>query len=90
VSCIKGALGLGKNLALRLLDISESGVRFTTTAALDRGQEIEVRLENFGYGRPIKALANVVWCVTASDGTFCIGALVQKRLPYCDFQAVCR
>ena len=89
IVCLKGALGLGKNLAVSLLDLSETGVRMVVSSALNPPQEIEVSVAPTSQSRPIKALADVVWCVPAADGTFCIGARFQKRLRYQDFQSVC-
>jgi hypothetical protein len=87
---VKGSLGLGKNLALSLLDIGETGIRLVLTTALQPGQEIEVALLGPGQCRPIKALGQVIWCVATADGTFCVGARFHKRLGYPDFQSLCK
>jgi hypothetical protein len=84
VTCFKGALGLGANLAVSLLDLSESGVRMIIKTGLDKGQEVEIGLLGPGRSRPIKLLANVAWSVPAADGTFCVGACFQRRLAYAD------
>jgi hypothetical protein len=88
ISCLKGSLGLGNNLALCALDISETGVRLVAKAALAKGQEIEVSLMGPGQSRPFKVMAEVVWCSAAADGTFCMGARFQKRLLYKDFREI--
>jgi len=85
VSCLKGSLGLGRNIGETVLDLSETGVRLVVSTALDDGQEIEVILQGQGQPSRIKVLANVVWCVPAADGRYCIGARFQKYLSYADF-----
>jgi hypothetical protein len=79
---------LGANLARGLLDLSETGIRLILGTPLDPKQEIEVSLLSPRFLRPIKLLANVVWCQATAEGTFCVGARFQKRLPYADFQAI--
>ena len=45
VVCQKGAMGLGVNLAVALLDVSESGARLILSGPLQRGQEVSLTLE---------------------------------------------
>lgn len=82
VTCFKGSLGLGHNLAVKVLDLSETGIRIVLKSALPTGQEIEVSLQGPYHCRPFKVLARVMWCVEAADGTFCVGAHFQKGLCY--------
>jgi hypothetical protein len=82
ISCYKGALDLGTNLALSLLDISESGVRLLIKSGLDPGQEVNLSLEGITHKRPLKATGKIVWCVAAQDGSFCVGIRLEKYLPY--------
>jgi hypothetical protein len=86
VACFKGALGLGPNLALDLLDVSERGVRLRVKEPLELHQQVEVHLTGLGHRRPVKVPAAVVWCVEAADGSYCIGAHFEKGLPYADLQ----
>ena len=74
-------LGLGPNIALQVLDLSESGIRFMAREALEIGREFELTLEGPGT-RPVRHLARVVWCVAAQDNTFVVGAKFEKYLPY--------
>jgi len=80
--CYKGALDLGANLAMALLDVSESGVRLTLKSALEPGQEVNLAFEGIGHRRPLKSNGKVVWCVPAQDGSFCVGIRLDKYLPY--------
>src|SRR3954470_8826291 len=84
VTCQKGAMGLGPNLALSLLDVSESGIRMRLKEDLPAGQQVEINLGGVGTARSAKRLATVVWSVAAADGTFCIGAQFEKFLTYAD------
>src|SRR5579885_3469992 len=67
ITCQKGALGLGRNLAHE---------------ALDPGQGVVVTLQTFGHGRPRELAGVVVWCVPGADGRFCAGVRFEKPLPY--------
>lgn len=88
VTCLKGTLGLGKNLALSILDVSETGVRLVVDCPLHPLQEIEVILSVPLQAKPIKALADVTWCVPAADGNYCIGASFRRRLNYADLSVL--
>jgi hypothetical protein len=90
VSCRRGTLGLGPNLALAILDVSELGIRLLVREALEPRQEIEVGLEGLGHARPLRVAAQVVWCVATADGFHCIGARIQSRLTYHDLQKLAR
>jgi hypothetical protein len=82
ICCYKGALDLGPNLAISLLDISESGVRLTLKSGLEPGQEVNLTLESVAHIRPLKSKGKIIWCVAAQDGSFCVGVRLDKYLPY--------
>ena len=82
VTCIKGSLGLGKNIGVSVVDISEAGIRVVLQAPLQKGQDMEVSLLAPGVGQTCKALAKVVWCKQLEDGTYWVGAQFHRRLRY--------
>ena len=82
-------LGLGPNIGVRVLDISETGVRLVVSEEMALGREFELELEGPG-SRPLKMLANVVWCIKTENGGYCIGACFQKVLPYATLGALTR
>ena len=84
-TCQKGSLGLGADLALRLVDLSETGVRLLLRTELGAGQEVEVGILAQGQGRPVRRLANVVWCVAAEAG-YVAGLRFQRALGYAEYQ----
>lgn len=88
VRAYANALGLGPNVALAVLDLSETGARLLLKQEVPAGREIEVRLE--GNSRSVKALARVVWSVPAADGSFCAGAEFAKPLAYAELSALAR
>jgi hypothetical protein len=90
IRCVKGTLGLGPNLALSVLDVSETGIRLTVKQPLSIGQEVEISLVGAARGRIEKSVADVIWCVAAADGTHCVGARFRRRLAYADLQELCR
>lgn len=85
----RNALGLGPNIALTVLDVSESGVRLQLKEELPVGREFELNLESPG-GKPFKVEARVMWVVAAADGTFVVGARFAKLLPYAELTSLSR
>lgn len=86
--CLRGNLGLGRNIALSVLDVSERGVRLMVREELKPGHEVEVSLEGVSVQRPVKRVATVVWCVAAEDGTYCVGVRFEKLLGFADWQSL--
>src|SRR5205807_2220972 len=84
VTCQKGAWGLGANLAVSVLDVSETGLRLLLNSSLDRGQELTLTLLVPGKSRPFKVLARTIWSVETADGNHCVGATFEQRLTYAD------
>src|SRR4051812_12478558 len=81
VRAYKGPMGLGPNLAVAILDVSETGLRLVLRSDLPKGQEIEVNLDNVST-KPIKVIADVIWSLPMADGNFCVGVSFQKPLRY--------
>jgi hypothetical protein len=90
ISCHPNALGVGKNLAASLLDLSEFGVRLLVKVNLKPGQEVHIGLEGMGHRRAIRVAGHVAWAVPAADGSCCIGVEFQKPLPYADLLELAR
>lgn len=88
IFCYKGPLGLGPNLALAILDLSETGVRAVLKEPLPQKQEVEINLDSLNHRRPLKVMGDVVWCVAAADGTWCVGIQFQRALGYYDYQSM--
>ena len=90
IECRKGALGMGPNIAVAFLDLSDGGVRLITKDALGPNEEAEVVLSGYGMREAIKRVGKVCWAVALENGTYCIGLHFQKRLPYRDVQFLAR
>jgi hypothetical protein len=88
IECRKGSLGLGANLAVGFLDLSEGGVRLLLKTALQAGGEVEVVLMGYGMKTAIKRLANVCWSVPLENGTHAVGLHFQKLVPFRDVQTL--
>jgi hypothetical protein len=84
VECRKGHLGLGRNLAIKALDISESGARMIVAAPFSTGDDVELLLTGAGVPKPVKRLGKVVWAVPVADGTHAIGVNFEKLLRYAE------
>jgi hypothetical protein len=82
----KGALGLGPNVLLSVVDLSESGARLLVKVALEKGQEVEVNLQGQSHPRPIKVPAVVVWSTATAEGNCSVGVSFHRRLSYTELQ----
>lgn len=83
VVCQRGSLELGANLALALLDLSETGALLLIKEALEKGREVSLALEQVGTGRTFKRVGIVAWSAPLPDGkSFRAGVAFQKRLEY--------
>ncbi len=90
VCCHRGTLGVGPNLAVQVLDLSETGIRLLVRQGMEPGEEIEIGLEGLNHPRPLRLPAQVVWSVAAAGGGYCIGVQFQRRLTYADLHALAR
>lgn len=90
IVCAAGKYGLGPNVAVSVLDVSETGIRLVVKAALAVGSEVEVGLESPVDRRPTPVPAEIVWCVPLVGGKFCVGARFAHPLKYSLFQAFSR
>jgi len=88
--CLRGSLGLGNNLAISVLDLSEEGVRLLLKEPMVVGQELEINLESINHRRPLKILGNVAWAVPTADGTCCVGVRFQRSLRYAEVTQLVR
>jgi hypothetical protein len=84
ITCRKGGLDLGKNLAAAVVDISEAGACVLLSVELPPRQEVSVSLEGIEHPRPLRLLANVVWCRPFGE-QWAAGLQFQKYLPYREF-----
>ena len=90
VECRKGCTGLGANIAVSFLDMSEGGVRLILKAPLGVKDEVEVVITNLSMSKPVKRLANVMWIVVLENNQFCAGLSFQKRLPFANIQQLAK
>ncbi len=89
-TCHKGLFGLGRDVAVGILDLSQYGAQLVVKEPLKRGQPVEVGLEGLGRQKPLKLPAVVVWCVEAADGHHLVGTRFEKALSWSDMQALAR
>jgi PilZ domain len=88
--CREGQNGLGANLAVSILDFSETGLRILATSELQIGQDIEIEISFFSQSGAVKRKGRVMWCVEAADGHYCLGARFRDRLSYGEFNDIAR
>jgi PilZ domain len=82
VTCRRGCMDLGPNLALRMLDISEGGVCVLVREVLTVRQEVAVTLEGTNHRRALRMLGRVSWCQPQDDNQHLVGIHFEKRLAY--------
>ena len=85
IVCRRGSLDLGLNLAVSVLDISETGICLVLREPLRRGQEVSLTLEGAACLRPLKCLGKIIWSIPSADGSHCTGVNFDKRLEYRQF-----
>jgi hypothetical protein len=90
VECRKGSLGLGLNLAVKALDLSETGIRVVARDLLPVGAEVEVLLSGGGAAKVTRRLGRVVWSVALEGGNASAGIAFDKPLQYSQVQSFLR
>jgi hypothetical protein len=77
-------MDLGHNIALGVLNISQTGVRILVNCDLPVRQEVTLTMESYDRPRPLRILGDVIWC--RPDGErWEVGIQLQKRLDFRDF-----
>ncbi|MCS7167820.1 MAG: PilZ domain-containing protein [Gemmatales bacterium] len=84
VHLFRGTFGLGRNVALELLDVSLSGIKLRLSEPLRVGEEVTLQLLGQGHLRPVKTVARVIWC-RPEHATYVAGLAFEKLLTYADF-----
>lgn len=87
--CRKGALDLGPNLAVSVLNLSEVGALLLLSQALEPEQVVSLTLATVASGRQIQRQANVVWSEPTSGGHR-VAVRLQKVLSYADLDHLAR
>jgi hypothetical protein len=78
--CIAYSDGVGRNIALSILDVSMFGAQLAVEGPLAPGSEITVGFEAAGANKRPLLTAQVVWCGKCLDGTYRIGCQFLKHL----------
>ena len=73
---------MGPNVASRMLDLSETGVRLIIKEALKKGEEVEVEIDKPGGQKSQIRKGTVEWSVPTSDNEHCVGIQFDKPLEY--------
>lgn len=84
VTCHKGSVDVGPNLAIGLVDISETGARLTVSTPLEKGQTVAISLEGRVHVRPIRCLGTIVRSEQETQGVCHIAVLWESRLPFAE------
>jgi hypothetical protein len=78
--CIAYGDGVGRNVALCLLDVSMFGAQLAVDGPLAPGSEITVGFDAPGEDERHLLAAQVVWCGQCEDGTYRVGCQFSKHL----------
>ena len=90
VVCRRGEAGLGANIALTLLDLSEDGAGLLLSEVVRAGEQLTLRLALAGPGQPLRQAGVVAWVVPTVGGACCAGVRFSKRLNEDDFSRLAR
>jgi hypothetical protein len=90
IKCRKGSLDLGDNLAVEILDVSETGARLQLKKGLPLEVEVLLTFEASNSGRRIQRLAQVAWCSTDAEGAITGGFRFDKPLTYADLDHIAK
>ena len=82
ITCRKGATGLGPNLGVALLDVTEDRLKVRLKSAVPVGEDVEVELTPPGSGKPMKLRGTAVTCRPSGGGTFVSKILLRHRLAF--------
>lgn len=88
VTCYKGNLDLGNNIAQGVADLSESGVLLILKSSLEKGQEVVLFLEGREHLKPVKVHGKVVWCVPMENNVYRAGVQLDHQLRYQDLMKI--
>jgi hypothetical protein len=82
--CRKGMMGLGPDLALALLDLSQTGALLLLKVPLELKQPVAVELFSTAYPKPVSVDARVARCTPTPEGTYLVGVRFERNLSYAD------
>ena len=83
ITCQRGELFLGPNVAAALVDACEGGVGILSRESLAVGERMSVSLEGIGTGTVLR-LGRVAWCAPADGGGFRAGVELDAPLEYAE------
>lgn len=79
----KGTMGLGPNLCIGGVELSDDGIQVMIKNELTKGAEIEVGLTGIGRSKPMVLIADVRWCRPVENAeTFLVGIKLRRRLSH--------
>jgi len=84
----RGASGLGPNLGLELVDVSEDGLCVHMKESVAPGDEVEVAVGRPLGGKLHKRLARVRWCRPAWGTGFLVEVVFSRRLTLAELHEV--
>jgi hypothetical protein len=76
----RGVLGMSPDLALKVIDVSESGAQVGLVVPLRAGEQVEVALWPPGGAQSVRGPAVICWCLPTATGEFRAGLRMRRRL----------
>ena len=87
ISCRKGTLGLGPNLAISIHDLGEEGMSLLVKEWITPPADVEIAFTAVGTSKPTVVIGQVVWCNPMQTG-FLIGVKFRERIAYMQFTSL--
>jgi hypothetical protein len=86
--CRKGLLGIGPDLALALLDLSQAGASLLAKEALGPKQPVVVELYGVAYPKEVHVPGRVARCAPAPEGAYRVAVRFERYLTYAELQCL--
>jgi hypothetical protein len=83
VTCRKGLDGLGADLCIRLVDVSDEGAKIQIKEWINQNSDVEVTFDVDSLNKPLVVTGQVAWCQPVENG-FTIGVKFHDRIDYVD------
>ena len=87
--CRRGQMGLGADVAVAIVDISDCGACLVVSAEFKKGEEAELILVGVGRSKPLKVMGEIRSCVPDGEDTFRVGLRFRKRVAYAELDNFC-
>lgn len=88
IECRRGIMGLGPNIGLTVIDVSQIGACIVSKVELPAGEEVELALTAPGQNKPLRLHATVARSLAKTDQGWPTGLRFRRHLTYAELQSL--